>query len=118
MKILWRQKLSFFDGITRIALILFFTLVVSLGANQQPKQDLPVVLDAALPFYPRDAQLAHIEGVVRLRISTEGETVTRVEMLEGQTTLARAAKENVKTFRLKWHVRTTFEATFRYTLLP
>jgi hypothetical protein len=118
MKILWRQQQNFFDGITRIALILLFTSVVSLGADQQPKQDLPVVLDAAVPFYPRDAQLAHIEGVVRLRISTDGETVTGVELLEGQTTLARAARENVKTWRLKWHVRTTFEATFRYTLLP
>lgn len=117
MRILRQQQPSFFDGITCIVLILLVTSVVSLGADQ-PKQDLPVVLDAAVPFYPRDAQLAHIEGVVRLRISTDGEAVSGVELLEGQVTLARAAKENVKTWRLKWHARTTFDATFRYTLLP
>ena len=97
---------------------LFITSIVGLGADEQSKQDVPVVINAAVPFYPREAQLAHIEGIVRLRISISGESVVGVDLLEGHPTLARAAKENVKTWRLKSHDRTTFEATFRYTLLP
>jgi hypothetical protein len=118
MRMLWRRWLGLRDGIKRIALILLLTSVGGFCAGQEPQQDLPVVLDAAVPFYPRDAQLARIEGAVRLRISTDSETVSRVELLEGQPILARAAKENVKTWRLRWHVRITFEATFRYKLLP
>jgi len=41
-----------------------------------------------------------------------------VEILEGQPILGLAAKENVKTWRLRPHARTTFETTFRYKLLP
>jgi hypothetical protein len=118
MRILWRHRLSFACGIARMALILLFTAIVCSGADQQPTQDLPVVTDAAVPFYPPRARLAHIEGVVRLQISTDGEKVSLVEILEGQPILALAAKENVKTWRLSRHARTTFEATFRYKLLP
>jgi hypothetical protein len=101
-----------------MALILLFTAIACSGADQQPTQDLPVVTDAAVPFYPPRARLAHIEGVVRLQVSTDGEKVSVVEILEGQPILALAAKENVKTWRLRWQARTTFEATFRYKLLP
>jgi Gram-negative bacterial TonB protein C-terminal len=102
-----------------LPLILLICCVATFGQpDQQPTQDLPVVTDAAVPFYPPRARLAHIEGVVRLQVSTDGEKVSVVELLEGQPVLALAAKENVKTWRLKWHARTTFEATFRYKLLP
>lgn len=114
----WPQQLSFVGGITRIALVLLFTSAVSSEGDRQRGHDLPVVTEAAVPFYPAVARMAHVDGVVRLQVSTDGEAVSRVEVLEGQVMLARAAKENVKTWRLKWHARTTFEATFRYTLLP
>jgi hypothetical protein len=118
VKILWRHRLSSAWGIVPTALIVFCSTVVCSGADQQPTQDLPVVTDAAVPFYPPRARLAHIEGVVRLQVSTDGEKVSEVKLLEGQPVLALAAKENVKSWRLKWHARTTFEATFRYKLLP
>ena len=87
-------------------------------AAQEPEQDLPVVADAAVPFYPPNARMAHIEGVVRLQVSTNGETVSGIELLDGPLMLEIAARENVKTWRLKWHSRATFVATFRYKLLP
>jgi len=105
-------------GIAQVVVALFLTSIVGLGADEQSKQDVPVVVSAAVPFYPPDAQMAHIEGVVRLSISIDGEGVTGVERLDGQIMLARAAMANVKTWRLHWHRRTTLEATFRYRLLP
>lgn len=87
-------------------------------AAQEPEADHPVVLDAAVPFYPNNARLAHIEGVVRLQVSTNGETVSRIDFLDGPLILATPAKENVKTWRLRWHSQATFVATFRYRLLP
>ncbi len=84
----------------------------------QQKGTLPSVASASVPFYPRIHQLAHIEGVVRLRISTNGSRASSIEIESGPPMLAQAAKENIKTWRFDQHTPTTFEATFRYTLLP
>lgn len=99
-----------------VAVAILWSLLPCLA--QQSEQDLPVVLEAAVPFYPHNARLAHIEGVVRLQVSTNEETVSGVEFLDGPLMLANAAKENVKTWRLKWRPRTTFVATFQYKLVP
>jgi len=45
-----------------VLILLFFSAVVCLGVDQQPTQYLLVVTDAAVPFYPTLARLAHIEG--------------------------------------------------------
>lgn len=104
--------------IKRMLLVALLTSMVLPCVAQSPETDNPVVLDAAVPFYPDIARLSHMEGVVRLQVSTNGETVSRVEFLDGPLVLATAAKENVKTWRLKWHSQSTFVATFRYKLLP
>ena len=107
-----RQKLVSIAG---IALTLPLLLPFAFPADVT---DLPVVVSAEVPFYPLDARLAHIQGEVRLRLSIKGENVSSVQLLEGQITLARAAEENVKTWRFRWHDESTFDITFRYTLLP
>jgi len=100
-----------------LILALLAPIVVRCAA-QQSEPDNVVVTDAAVPFYPNNARLAHIEGVVRLQVSTNGETVSRVELFDGPLMLAIAARENVETWRLRWHSPTTFVATYRYKLLP
>jgi len=91
---------------TRGALAFF---ILGMGAIMAVGQQKPVpsVVSASVPLYPRITQQAHIEGVVRLRISTDGNRV-----------LAQAAQENVKTWQFEQHSPTTFEVTFRYKLLP
>lgn len=116
-KLIWKLS-SFFTGVVGTTLVVLSASQLCLGASQLPQQDVPVVVSAAVPFYPPDAQMAHIEGVVQLSVCIDGEAVTGVERLDGQIMLARAAMANVKTWRLQWHGRTTFEATFRYKLLP
>ena len=89
--------------------------IIAVGQQKNP---LPSVLSASVPFYPRTPQIAHIEGVVHLRISTDGNRVASVQVLSGQPMLAQAAQDNVKTWEFETHHPTTFEATFRYRLLP
>ena len=84
----------------------------------QSKSPLPTVVSASVPFYPRIVQVAHIEGVVRLRVSTDGTRPSSIEIESGQPMLAQAAKRNVETWRFEQHRPTSFDATFRYKLLP
>jgi hypothetical protein len=118
MKKQWRFRLCLQGGVNRMLIPALLASMVGVCHAQESKQDLPVVLDAPVPFYPQNARMAHIEGVVRLEVSTDGEAVSGVELFSGPLILAMAAKENVKTWRLRWHSRTTFQVTFRYKLLP
>jgi hypothetical protein len=78
---------------------------------------LPTVLSASVPFYPRIAQAAHIEGKVQLKVSTDGNRAVAVEIQNGPLILAKAAQENVKTWQFERHASTSFQVTFRYRLL-
>jgi TonB family protein len=102
---------------TTEALVLF---ILGIGAIRVVGQQKPVpsVASASVPLYPRTPQMAHIEGVVRLRISTDGNRVASVEIQSGQPMLVRAAQDSVKTWQFEPHTPTTFETTFRYKLLP
>jgi TonB family protein len=91
-----------------------FYATVALG---QQGGRLPTVLSASVPFYPRIAQAAHIEGKVQLKVSTDGNRAVSVEIQNGPAMLAKAAQENVKTWQFEQHAPTSFEVTFRYRLL-
>ena len=86
-----------------------------LARHAQPP--LPKVVSASVPFYPRLAPTARIEGMVKLRVSTDGERVSAIQVESGAPMLAQAAKENVKTWQFEPHSPTTFGVTFRYRLL-
>jgi Gram-negative bacterial TonB protein C-terminal len=98
------------------ALVLFILGMGAIMAVGQQKS-LPSVISASVPLYPRTPQVAHIEGVVRLLISTDGNRVVSVEVQSGQPMLAHAAQDNIKTWQFEQHSPTTFEATFQYRLL-
>lgn len=100
------------------ALIVF---VLSFGATVAPaqsNQQLPVVVAASVPFYPPVAQVAHITGDVRLRVSTDGKRVSAISLESGPPMLASVAEENVRTWQFKERRPTTFETTFHYKLVP
>jgi|GEM_PF-1967134 len=96
-------------------------LVLGFGATmstaQQSKEPLPTVATAGVPFYPPVARVARIEGVVHLRLSTDGKRVSAISVESGPPALVQAAQENVRTWQFKDHSPTTFEATFRYKML-
>ena len=102
---------------TRGALVLF---ILGMGAIMVVGQQKPVpsITSASVPLYPRTPQMAHIEGVVWLQISTDGNRVVSVKVQSGQPMLAEAAQDNVKTWQFEPHTPTTFETTFRDKAVP
>lgn len=104
-----------------IAALLAFALVCLAGGSsnaQLAHQATPIVAVASVPFYPPAARVAHIEGIVRLRVSTDGKKVSAIAVESGPPMLASATEQNIRTWSFKDAERTTFEATFRYKLLP
>ena len=105
-------------GIGRALIFLLVAIAAVRACDAQSQKPFPVVSRADVPFYPRVAQAAHIDGVVRLRIVTDGDKVSSIDIKSGPPMLARAAEENVETWRFERHSPADFEATFRYVLLP
>jgi outer membrane biosynthesis protein TonB len=109
----------------RNTIALSTSLCVALALNlasafkaRQAVETLPVVSSASVPFYPRTPRIAHFDGVVRLRVSTDGLRVSKIDIESGQPMLAQAAEENIRTWVFEKHSTTSFEVTFRYTLVP
>jgi len=64
------------------------------------------------------ARQTRIQGVVTLRVSTDGKQVSAVDAANRPPLLVKAAKENVKTWQFEPHTGTKFEITFHNRLLP
>jgi Gram-negative bacterial TonB protein C-terminal len=86
-------------------------------AAQQAEAPLPKVLNASIPVYPPSAPFARIQGVVTLRVSTDGTRVVRFDAESGPYVLVQAAKDNIKTWEFQPHKPTTFEVKFQYRLI-
>jgi hypothetical protein len=69
-----------------------------------------------MPLYPRAATAARVQGLVTLRVTTDGQRVTVIEPKSGPPFLVQATEENVKTWRFEPHAPTTFEVRFNYKL--
>ena len=83
--------------------------------GQQAKLALPIVITMAPPTYPVFARQTHIEGVVHLKITTDGQRVTDSQ-LEGNaaTLLAGLAEKNIRTWQFEPGEPTTFNVTYTY----
>jgi TonB family protein len=97
--------------------ILALSLNATVSVTQQVTEPVPVVTAASAPLYPPIARQAHIEGEVRLEVSTDYDHVLSISILSGQPMLARAAKENVATWHFRPDIRMKFTVTFRYRLV-
>jgi hypothetical protein len=86
--------------------------------SQQKNQSLPRVVSAGIPLYPPFARVASIQGVVALRVSTDGKHVVTFNSESGPPLLLQASKENVKTWEFEPHQPTSFDVRFIYKLSP
>jgi TonB-like protein len=91
--------------------------ILSLAQDAQQPQKFPVVKSADMPFYPSLARRAQVEGDVRLRVTTDGSAVASVVVEYGNIMLARAAQENVNSWKFEPHEPTSFSTLFSYHLL-
>jgi TonB family protein len=93
-------------------------------AQQQEQRDesrvsLPMVIGAAVPFYPIGPRTVNIQGTVRIKVSTDGERVidATIEDDGGNPALGRAAQENARTWQFSKHHATTFIVNYHYILV-
>ena len=100
-----------------LAGILSMCASVSAAQVAESPQRLPVVKSGEMPFYPQPANAARIQGDVHLRVTTDGSGVASVIIEGGQPMLAKAAQDNVRTWKFEPHERTSFPTWFAYHLL-
>lgn len=67
-----------------------------------------------MPLYPIIARAARIQGVVKIKVTTDGKNVTSADVVSGPPMLAKSAKESVLTWKFLGHSPVTFIATFDY----
>ena len=69
-----------------------------------------------MPIYPIMARAARVQGVVKIKATTDGKRVVAADVLSGPPMLAKFAKENLLTWEFMDHKPTTFVATFDYVI--
>ena len=102
--------------VSRLLLLTISVLVLSTAIAQQPKASMPMVAGAAVPLYPPLARAAHVQGVVHVKITTDGTKVTAAHAEDGHRLLAVAAEENARTWLFTKHEPTSFTVTYRYRI--
>jgi hypothetical protein len=95
-------------------LFIGFVLIASAAFGQQAQPTLPVVVSASAPIYPRVAHLMHIQGEVRIRVTTDGSKIVSFADESGPAMLVQAVKDNLRTWMFNKHDPTSFVVTFRY----
>ena len=83
----------------------------------QRKLAFPKVSFASVPLYPPGATAANIEGIVRVKVATDGHKVISVVAKKGHPVLARAAEANALTWQFDVQESTTFTVTYLYKLV-
>jgi hypothetical protein len=81
------------------------------------RQTLPYVSNMAVPFYPPVARAANLEGIVHIRVTTDGTRVVATRVEDGPKLLAEGAEKNVKTWKLAQYSAMTFLVTYRFRLI-
>jgi hypothetical protein len=67
-----------------------------------------------MPLYPIAARIARVQGLVKIKVVTDGEKVTSLDVESGPPMLAKSAAENIRTWEFAKHKPTTFVSTFEY----
>jgi hypothetical protein len=78
--------------------------------------NMPVVTHAAVPLYPDSARIAGIEGMVLLKIETDGRRVVHINSVKGQPLLVNSSKANISTWVFRQHEPASFDVSFTYRL--
>jgi hypothetical protein len=90
--------------------------ITSPAQDANPAEKLPMVKSGEMPLYPPVLRSAQIEGEVDLRVTTDGSGIASVEVEYGNLLLAKAAQENIKTWKFEPHEPTSFSTVFFYHL--
>jgi hypothetical protein len=97
-------------------LVLLFAVIPGATSAQECSEALPKVIQHAEPSYPPIARTAHVMGEVRLKITTDGDSVSAAETEEGPPLLRKAAEDNAKTWKFVSHKPDCFHVRFLYRI--
>src|SRR5580698_3563807 len=97
-------------------ILAFLAAPIYLGA-QQPTDTIPEVLVRTNPKYPPIAKTAHIEGDVRVKVTTDGSSVVNAEAESGPPLLQKNTLESVRTWKFANHTPSTFHLEFQFRLM-
>src|SRR4051812_35144079 len=101
-----------------IAVLLGLTMVAgSHAAARNAPAPLPAVIAADAPRYPAGSVKAGASGTVLLTVATDGAAVTSVRVMGLLTPLAGSAVRNLKTWRFAAHTPTTFDVSYRFSII-
>jgi hypothetical protein len=103
----------------QIVLILIFSGALSPSLGQPPQSqltNLPAVTNLSIPTYPRIPLLAHIQGVVKILVTTSGNRVSTFNSETGPPMLIASAKENLRTWEFEDNHPSAFTVEFDYRL--
>jgi len=104
--------------IPRTILVSSVLLAAIAGASaRQSPEVLPKVVQHTEPTYPPLARQTRIQGEVRVKVTTDGESMRDAEAETGHPLLRKAAEDNARTWKFVRHSPGTFHVTFRYKLL-
>jgi hypothetical protein len=98
--------------------LLLSVLLVAMpnAMTQEAPEVLPKVIQHTEPGYPPLARQTHIQGKVRVKVTTDGESVRDAEAETGHPLLRKATEDNVRTWKFVAHNPGTFHVTFRYRM--
>src|SRR3954468_12827620 len=99
------------------AISLAAAMACLLAGAEESKLALPSVASAEVPLYPAVARVANVEGVVHVKITTDGHRVTSAHAEDGHKILAAAAEKNAQTWQFAPHEPRTLRVTYRYKLV-
>jgi Gram-negative bacterial TonB protein C-terminal len=96
--------------------LMIFCWSLARSQAQVADHELPLVIKGDLPLYPLVALHARIEGVVRITVNTDGSRVSSLRVESGPPMLAKAAEENIQSWRFTNHKPTSFVTTYEYQI--
>ena|ERR1700730_7332918 len=98
-------------------LVALVSVACSTIVAQESKVALPRVAGAAVPLYPPLARAANVQGVIHVKITTDGHRTVNALAEDGPQLLAVSAEENARTWVFAVHEPTTFTVTYQYKLV-
>jgi Gram-negative bacterial TonB protein C-terminal len=114
--LLIRLSLCYKFRMRKSLLVIVAFSVFGCCAFGQADTALPIVTAFECPKYPSKAQSMHLQGMVELRITTDGHRATHIEVLPSHPILSEEAIKNVRTWTFADHKATSFVVAYYYTL--
>jgi hypothetical protein len=96
--------------------IIYLIAIISCTSPEWQPPKCPSVASLDVPLYDALSMMKNIEGAVRIKVVTNGYTVTETQIESGQVNLARAAISNLMTWKFRKHNPTSFTVTYKYKL--